>query len=133
MRFVLSAIFLVATITCAAQTIPDTTENACIFPTEIIPQFPGGLPEMKSFIARNLKHPQGSMEVSGRVFVQFTVETDGSLTNVKTIKGIHPLFDAEAERVVKLFPKWIPGEMTGVKVPTRMVVPIAFNNRKKEK
>ncbi|MDE6396642.1 MAG: energy transducer TonB, partial [Muribaculaceae bacterium] len=79
---------------------------------EIRPSFPGGEAEMYKFIATNIKYPATAVEegVSGRVIVTFVVEKDGSLSNVKVLRGKHPDLDKEAVRVVKAMPKWIPGE-----------------------
>ena len=118
-------IFSLGPLMAMSQTASDSTSIIC--PAETMPQFPGGSEMMRGFIAKNLNYPKTGMCVEGKVFVGFVVETDGSITSVKTIKGIHPLFDAEAERVVSLFPKWIPGNVNGKKVPVKMVMPISFS------
>ena len=62
----------------------------------------------------------------GHVIVTFIVETDGSLSDVKVIRGIHPLFDEEAVRVVKSMPKWNPGRQNGEPVRVKYSVPVFF-------
>ena len=64
--------------------------------------------------------------VEGRVFVEFVVEKDGSLSNVKTLKSPHPALSAEAERVMRASPPWQPGKQADNAVRVRMVMPIAF-------
>ena len=66
------------------------------------------------------------MGIEGRVFVQFVVDKDGSVSDVKVVKGIGAGCDEEAERVLKLSPKWSPGKERGRSVKVRMVLPIIF-------
>lgn len=102
-------------------------EVICIY-IEEKPQFAGGDAEMYRFIAKNLRYPaiNGKMEFAGRVFVQFVVEKDGSISEVKTIKGVTSGLDKEAERVIKSMPKWTPGKQRGVPVKVRMIIPVFF-------
>jgi len=66
------------------------------------------------------------MRIEGRVFVQFVVDKDGSITNVEVLKGIGGGCDEEAVRVVKNAPKWNPGKQRGRPVRVKMVLPITF-------
>jgi TonB family protein len=92
------------------------------------PEFPGGFDEMKNFIKSNLKYPRESRMKGeeGTVYVSFIVETDGSISEVRTMRGISPLCDNEAMQVVKLFPKWVPGKQAGEVVRVKFVLPIRF-------
>ena len=79
---------------------------------EVMPEFPGGMEAMYKFIADNLQYPQdaGEINVQGRSIIQFTVEKDGSITDIEVVRSAgHPSFDQEAVRVVKMMPKWKPG------------------------
>jgi uncharacterized protein len=109
---------------------PDLTESDSeIFVTvETAPEYPGGYAEMVNFIKKNLKYPKAAVKkkIEGTVYVQFTVEKDGSISDVATIKGISAECDGEAERVVSLMPKWKPGKVDGKGVLVRMVLPINF-------
>ena len=67
------------------------------------------------------------MGIGGRVFVEFIVEKDGSITNVRTLKGIGAGCDEEAVRVVGMAPKWNPGKQRGKAVRQKMVLPIIFS------
>lgn len=79
-------------------------------------------------IAEKVKYPSQArrMGVKGRVFIQFVINTDGSLTDIKVIKGIGAGCDEEAIRVLKAAPPWKPGKQRGVPVRQRMVLPITF-------
>lgn len=88
----------------------------------------GGVSAFNEFIARNVAYPAQArrMDVQGKVFVEFIVERDGTLTNIKVIKGIGAGCDEEAVRVVGIAPKWIPGKQRGKPVRQKMILPIAF-------
>ena len=100
---------------------------------EQMPQFPGGQLEMKKFISQNLKYPQKEKESapSGKVYITFLVEIDGSLTNIKVLRGIPKCSacDLEALRVMKLMPKWIAGKQNNVAVPVQCNVSMYFEMR----
>ena len=95
---------------------------------EQMPQFPGGEGELMKFISNNIKYPAMAMEngVQGRVVVQFVVTKDGSVGEVKVIRGKDPDLDKEAVRVVKSLPKFIPGKMNGQAVNVWYTLPINF-------
>lgn len=90
--------------------------------------FPGGMAAMKKFLADNVKYPEVSMEMGdqGKVFVEFVVDKDGSITQVKVLRGVSREIDAEARRVVRTMPNWAPGEANGEPVRTRCRIPINF-------
>ena len=75
---------------------------------EVMPEYPGGDQAMMDFVAKNVQYPQEARdkEISGRVLVSFIVEKDGSIADVKVVKGIGGGCDEEAVRVVKAMPKW---------------------------
>ena len=90
--------------------------------------FPGGPKAWTKFLRKNLKYPRQAtrMGIEGKVFVQFVVDKDGSITEVKAIKGIGAGCDEEAVRVISSSPKWKPGKQRGRAVKVRMVLPITF-------
>jgi len=92
------------------------------------PEFNGGNEAMTSFLQKNLRYPSNASRagIQGKVFVQFTVGSDGRIENVKAIKGIGFGCDEEAERVIKLMPAWKPGKQSGVPVKVRFTMPIVF-------
>ena len=80
---------------------------------------------------QRLVYPQIAKEngVQGRVTLQFTVEKNGSVTNVKVLRGVDPFLDAEAVRVVSLSPKWTPGYQRDRAVPVTYTFPVIFQLR----
>ena len=95
---------------------------------EVMPQFPGGDQAMMKFVAENVQYPQEARdkEISGRVMVGFIVEKDGSVNEVKVVKGIGGGCDEEAVRVVKAMPKWKPGKQKGKPVRVHYTLPLTF-------
>lgn len=93
---------------------------------EVEPMFPGGPSAMSTFILENLVMPSdyNQNEFTGTIYVQFVVEKDGSLTDLKIIKGGSQSLDKEALRVVSIMPNWIPGMDAGKIVRVRYVIPI---------
>ena len=90
--------------------------------------FPGGLGALSQFIADNIKYPQLAKEnnITGKVFVSFVVEKDGSVGQVKVLRDIGGGCGAEAVRVVKTMPKWKPGKQRGKPVRTQFNLPVNF-------
>ena len=95
---------------------------------ETPPEFPGGEDALYEFLAKNIKFPQYAKDnkIQGRVFVQFVVEKDGTITNPKVIRDIGGGCGEEALRVVKMMPKWKPGEQSGKQIRTQFNLPILF-------
>ena len=96
---------------------------------EDMPAFPGGMEAMIQFISSNIKYPADAkkQKVDGRVLVNFVIEKDGSITEVKVVKPTFPSLDAEAIRVVKAMPKWKPGYQRGQAVRVQFTMPINFS------
>lgn len=92
------------------------------------PSFPGGESAMKSFLRSNIKYPIVAQEngEQGCVFVQFIIEKDGSISDVKVARSDAPLLDEEAMRVIKAMPKWNPGKLKGIPVRVKNEVPVVF-------
>ena len=95
---------------------------------EQMPSFTGGENALMQFLANNVKYPTVAAEngVQGRVLVNFIVERDGSLSNVKIERSVDPALDKEAVRVVKAMPKWQPGKQKGSTIRVKFKVPITF-------
>lgn len=93
------------------------------------PAFPGGMEAMIQFFSTNIQYPADAkkQKIDGRVLVNFVVEKDGSITDVKVMKPGFPSLDAEAVRVVKMMPKWKPGYQKGQAVRVLFALPISFN------
>lgn len=92
------------------------------------PTFPGGESAMKSFLRSNIKYPIVAQEdgVQGCVFVQFIIEKDGSISDVKISRSDAPSLNGEAMRVIKAMPKWNPGKLNGIPVRVKNEVPVVF-------
>jgi len=100
---------------------------------EKAPAFPGGADGFGKFIGSNIKYPAEAKKnnVQGKVTVSFIVERDGSLSEIKVVKGIGSGCDEEAIRVMKLSPKWEPGIHNVEAVPVLLTLPITFSLGKK--
>jgi periplasmic protein TonB len=103
-------------------------DNQVFTVVEQQPEFSGGYEAMYNFIRKNLKYPASArrMGVDGTVYVQFVVGKDGSISDIKTIRGISADCDREAERVVKMMPNWKAGRQNGKPVRVSFVLPIKF-------
>ena len=101
---------------------------------EQMPAFPGGEEKLIEFVSKNVEYPQEAKEegVQGRVFVGFVVEKDGSVGDVKLLRGIGHGCDEEAVRVVKMLPKWKPGMHNGEIVRVSYQIPIYFKLEDKQ-
>ena len=106
---------------------PDTTK---VFGdiAEQMPMFPGGDRKLMEYLASSIQYPPECKEscIQGRVIMTFVVERDGSISNAKVAKSLDPQLDAEALRVVKAMPKWIPGRQGGVTVAVKYTIPVTF-------
>lgn len=99
------------------------------FIVEEMPIFQGGdAGDFRNYVAKNLKYPKEALEkgISGKVFVQFLVNERGAIENVKVVRGVDPLLDKEAVRVVSESPLWKPGKQDGKTVKVAYTFPIAF-------
>ena len=95
---------------------------------EVMPEFPGGMEAMMKYLSENIKYPELAKEknTQGRVLVTFIVEKNGSISNVKVVKGIGNGCDEEAVRVISAMPKWKPGKQNGKTVRVSFAIPISF-------
>lgn len=95
---------------------------------EQMPMYPGGYGALMGYLRDNIHYPTVAAEngVQGRVVVGFVVERDGSITDVKILRGVDPSLDREAMRVVKSMPKWTPGKQNGSAVRVKYQVPVSF-------
>ena len=96
---------------------------------EMLPEFKGGVDAFMRFIAQNLRYPGDARDsgIQGKVIVTFVVERDGTLNDIKVIRGLSQSIDEEAIRVIKLSPPWQPGIQNGAPVRVRYSIPINFS------
>lgn len=110
-----------------ARNVPVKTEiyNSA----ECMPQFPGGEAALYKYIETHIQYPPEAAEIRivGKVIVQFVVEKDGSIGEVKVVRSLDSLVDKEAVRLVKSFPKFAPGKMNNKPVRVWYTVLVPFN------
>ena len=127
-RVLVTGIFLCCVSLAFSQTEQpaDTTKRFVV--VEQQPEYEGGYGAMMEFINKEKKYPKTARRegVEGEVRVSFVIDKSGNITDVKTIKSLHPDCDAEAERVVKAMPHWKPGMQNGKPVLVRFSIPIKF-------
>ncbi|MBS1581282.1 MAG: energy transducer TonB [Bacteroidetes bacterium] len=92
------------------------------------PDFPGGMAQMYAYLKKTTKYPDMEFEagIQGKVYVEFVVDKDGSVEEVKVKRGVSPGLDKEALRAVQSMPKWSPGKMNGKAVKCRFTIPVDF-------
>jgi TonB family protein len=95
---------------------------------EEAPEYPGGVTELRKFLAQHVNYPAEAQKngTQGKVYVTFVVNKDGSVSDAKIARGVDPLLDAEAVRIVNTLPKWKPGRQSGRDVAVQFTVPINF-------
>jgi periplasmic protein TonB len=126
--FLLSCSVAFAQKTDSGNVSPKIDTNKVFRAVETYPEFPGGLDAMIKFFSGNVKYPATAKKngTQGRVIVNFIVEKDGTLTNVKVSRGIGDGCDEEAVRVVKLSSPWKPGTQGGKPVRISYSMPVSF-------
>ncbi|HZX57410.1 MAG TPA: energy transducer TonB [Mucilaginibacter sp.] len=127
MKQILITIAFIAICSLAQAQQTDTTQK--IFTAvEQEPSPAGGMAKFYEYLGTNTKYPDSAVKkrIEGKVFITFVVENDGSLTNVKILRGVSPDIDAEATRVVSTAPKWTPGMQNGRAVRVQYSMAISF-------
>lgn len=113
----------------------DTEKSAAEVPSEeakdvaeVMPEFPGGMKALLSFLGENLKYPAESVEKSeqGRVVCKFVVAKDGGIKDVQVVRSVSAALDNEAIRIIQSMPKWKPGSDKGKPVDVKYTLPIQF-------
>lgn len=110
------------------DTISLQTEARFLFNPEFPASFPDGDAALKTFIRKNLEYPK-KKGCEGEVFVQFTVEEDGSITNAEVLSDIGCGCGKKALKLLEKMPLWKPGTINNKPVRSRVVIPIEFNER----
>ena len=109
------------------------SSDATFVVVEEQPEFPGGNAAMMNFITENIRYPKEAHEkgIQGRVITKFIVRKDGNIDSVQIARGVDPLLDAEAIRVVESMPTWKPGKQRGQPVNVMFTLPVVFRLDKK--
>lgn len=112
------------------EVVNDTGSNEIYEATgvDVFPDFPGGMEAWAKYIQKNLRYPGMAQEegIQGKVFLSFVVEKNGSITDVKVIKGIGYGCDDEAIRVIRKSPRWKPGMQNNLPVRVKYNMPIGY-------
>ena len=95
---------------------------------EQMPCFPGGDEAMMTWVRQHLQYPESARRdsIEGRVILTFVVERDGTTTDFKVVRSVHPALDAEALRLLSTMPRWIPGRQNGVALRVKYTYPVTF-------
>jgi protein TonB len=98
-----------------------------------MPVYPDGIGALKETVAKNLHYPEAALKagISGTVLVNFTVDPEGKVQNIKVMQGLSPECDAEAVRVTSLLKGWSPGVRQGKPVNMTVSMPVEFKSDKK--
>lgn len=110
------------------DTSDENDSDKPVFICEDMPEFPGGDEALKKYIADNIIYPEQAKKanIQGTVFMRYIVDENGNVSNVEVLRGVDPLLDNEAIRVVKSIPTWKPGMQSGKPIKVQMSVPVKF-------
>ncbi len=114
---------------------PQPKDNKVYVSVETPPTFPGGISEFSKYLASSIRYPAVDRQnnVTGKVYITFVIERDGSVTDVAAVRGPSETLQAEAVRVVQASPKWKAGVQGGKPVRVQYTVPIDFTLGKEKK
>lgn len=106
--------------------IEDTTTIYLI--VEQPPEFPGGDEAFRQYLADSIRYPEQAVadSIEGLVVCRMVIHKDGSVSDAEVLRGVDPLLDAEAVRVIEAMPKWTPGKVKGEAVDAYLPVPVVF-------
>ena len=112
----------------STDSVSPVKEKVIFQVVEEAPEFPGGMEECMKFLGKNVKYPVVAKEngIQGRVIVTFVVTDEGDIEEPVVLRGVDPLLDAEALRVIKMMPKWKPGKQRGKAVNVKFTLPVSF-------
>ncbi|RZJ82284.1 MAG: energy transducer TonB [Flavobacterium sp.] len=111
---------------------PDAPSSLDVLGKVDIPaEFPGGINQARQFLANNIQYPDEAVEneVNGTVQVKFTVEIDGSISNIVIVRKLGYGCDEEVIRVLKRMPKWTPAKLNGQNVRSYYTMPVSFRTQ----
>ncbi len=91
---------------------------------DVMPEPAGGMAAWARFLQKNIRYPD--TEAEGKVYLSFIIEKDGKLSNIVLVRGVNPMLDDEALRVLKIAPAWKPGRQNGQPVRVKYSIPIVF-------
>ena len=113
-----------------AKTGKNTTDVQTTFVVvEEMPKFQGkGIKGFRDWVQGQVKYPKEALDqgIEGKVFVQFVINTEGEITNIKVLRGVHETLNDAALEVIRNAPDWEPGKQRGQKVNVKLTIPIIF-------
>ncbi len=106
----------------------DTSNTETYVVVEVMPTFPGGDNALFRYIYENIKYPVEAKEnkMTGIVILRFVITREGKVDDISVVRGVHPLLDEEAKRIIREMPDWIPGTQDGKRVNVYYSLPISF-------
>lgn len=110
--------------------VPQIDDQMVYQVVEEMPEFPGGMPALKNFIRKNLRHDKA--ETRECVILQIVVDKEGNAVNPVILQSVNPILDEEALRIIGLMPKWKPGRQNGKNRNVRFALPVIFEPSRKE-
>lgn len=127
--FILSVLAVKAQVKVKASDAVHVADNFVSCDNEILASFPGGMYHFNQYVKKNIHYPVSDIKhhIHGKVILTFIIERDGRISNVKIKKGVSPEIDAEAVRILKNSPKWIPTKNCGKARRTQFAIPINFS------
>ena len=107
---------------------PPVQEDIPIYIAEIMPSYKGGERALYEFLAKNMRYPAlaSGENLEAKIYVQFVINRDGSISDTEVLRGVGFGFDEEAKRVINAMPNWNPGKQGGKNVRVKYVIPIIF-------
>lgn len=126
--FVSTAVLHTTAQTDVATQLPDVETDTIARLPDVKAEYPGGIPELMKFLSSELSYPKEASEnnIQGMVLLEFVVCSDGTVCNVKVIKGVHESLDNEAIRVVETMDKWTPGKSDGENTASYFQLPVQY-------
>jgi TonB family protein len=93
-----------------------------------MPQYPGGWDSLSKFLLRNLNYPKKAIDlnIEGRVYTSFTVDSKGKVGNCKTFRGVNPVLDSTCLHIVSIIPDWTPFKSTDNQILIQYLLPVRF-------
>lgn len=103
-------------------------------PMLLVPPMPSFKGDLQKWLRKNIRHPEAADTIEGRVIVNFLVQKDGRISDIKILKGLHPLLDAEAIRLIRSMPRWNPALDIWTLKPKdeRFTIAVVFKKRDKK-
>ncbi len=128
---VLLALILIVALDCSSQNRANAQHGKSKSPTGYIPEepyYPGGTDSLFQYVANNVRYPDSinHLNISGKVYVSFIVDTLGNVKNVTLLKGMNKAINDEVMRVISNT-KWIPAIINGVKTAITIALPVVVN------